>query len=62
MTPNEIFALRTRLGMSQAELADRLNTTVTTVSRWERGVCDPLDVFVERMRALEATFLATDKT
>ena len=38
MTGDELRRVRReRLGMSQAVLADRLGTTVTTVARWERG-------------------------
>lgn len=30
-------AIREEAGLTQAELALRLNTTVTTISRWENG-------------------------
>ena len=38
MSPNELTALRERLALSQAALADALGVDVGTVSRWERGV------------------------
>lgn len=37
MTPAELLAARTALGLSQAALAKRLSIDVGTVSRWERG-------------------------
>ena len=36
-----IASLRQRLGMSQAELAHRLECSAMTVSRWERGLLAP---------------------
>ena len=41
MTPDEIKALRDRLGWTQRQLADHLNVTVTAVSHWEQGVRTP---------------------
>lgn len=38
---HEIVALRTRLGLSQAELARRVGVDQATVSRWERGLQAP---------------------
>lgn len=32
---------RNRLGMSQAELAERIGVNQTAVSQWERGVITP---------------------
>jgi len=36
-----IKQLREQLGLTQREFAARLSTTVTTVSRWERGEAKP---------------------
>jgi len=38
MTPDEVKALRRRLGLTQLELAIALRITPTTVARWEQGV------------------------
>lgn len=37
MTPEEIRTLREKLGLTQAQLASKLEVAVTTVSRWENG-------------------------
>lgn len=45
VTADEIAALRKRLGMSQRQFADKLGTTVTTVSRWENGARTPRGLY-----------------
>jgi len=37
LTPDEIRAARTALGLSQKELAGRLGVVETTITRWETG-------------------------
>jgi len=37
MTPAQFRAIRERLGLSQAQLADRLGVAMNSVSRWEIG-------------------------
>lgn len=44
-----IRQLRERLGMSMAELAEKMGVTVATVSRWETGEALPV---TSRMGAL----------
>ena len=38
---DEIRRLREHVGLTQAELADELNTRQQTISEWERGVYRP---------------------
>lgn len=38
MKPEELQCRREALGLTQEQLARELDVTVTTVSRWERGV------------------------
>jgi DNA-binding transcriptional regulator YiaG len=59
MTPKqlgrEIHRLRRERGLTQAELAQKLDVTVTTVSRWETGSHRPwLTQLDEIARVLEA--------
>lgn len=37
MKPEEIKAYRNALGLTQAELAEKLGKTPNTIARWERG-------------------------
>lgn len=39
--PHQIVALRKRLGLTQVEFADRLDVTISTVSKWETGKAVP---------------------
>ncbi len=44
MTGEELRRIRARMGLTQAELADRLGVTPNTVARWERdevGIAEP---------------------
>lgn len=45
MTPKQlgckIRRLRRKRGITQAELAQKLSVSVTTISRWEIGFCRP---------------------
>jgi DNA-binding transcriptional regulator YiaG len=38
MTPDEVKAIRRRLGLTQAELAAQVGVTRVTVARWESGL------------------------
>lgn len=37
MSPEDLIALRTGKGMSQADLADKIGVTKLTILRWEKG-------------------------
>ena len=39
--PEDVRRLRTHLGLSQAELADRIGTRQQTISEWETGASAP---------------------
>ena len=49
----DVKALRSRLGISQNELAQRLKVTASTVARWEQGVMKPSPMAVKQLEALE---------
>src|SRR5439155_23665760 len=54
MTGDELRRLREAAGLTQAELAERLGTTVTSVSRWETGqrrIAEPIARFVRLVLA-----------
>ena len=52
MTPEAINELRTRLGLTQKELATRLKVDAITVSRWERGSQAPTLRAIAKMQRL----------
>lgn len=41
MRPEEIRSCRQRLGLTQAQLAERFDVSANTVARWERGESVP---------------------
>lgn len=50
----DVRALRERLGMSPAQLAQRLGVTLTTVVRWEDGASRPTRHLLRALRDLRA--------
>ena len=53
-TPDNIRWLRTRLGLSQTELAQRLGVSYASVNRWENGRTTPYGWAWQRLLALAA--------
>ena len=52
MKPTEIRAIREGMRLTQADLADRLGTTQTCISRWESGRRSPRGPAVVLLRRL----------
>ena len=52
-TKDELKAIRTRLGMTQRELARRVGVVPKTVARWESGV-HPIDPVYDRLIRIAA--------
>lgn len=52
MSPDEIKALRKRIGLTARELGKALDVDQATVLAWERGEVFPTKRYVDRMRAL----------
>jgi len=53
-----IKSLRTRLGLTQAQLAERLGVTFATVNRWENNASRPSKLALLRLGELEASVVA----
>ena len=52
MTAKQIRALRRSMGLTQSAFAAVIPTTVTTVSRWERGERSPRGLYLSRLKRL----------
>lgn len=52
VTPEEIRALRERLGLTQQQMADKIGTTNTTISRWELGTARPRGLYLREIKRL----------
>jgi transcriptional regulator with XRE-family HTH domain len=54
MTPKQVKRIRTRLGLTQTQLAEQLGVTQNTVARWEigaRGIPVPTAKLLQRLGA-----------
>jgi superfamily II DNA or RNA helicase/DNA-binding XRE family transcriptional regulator len=54
-SPDWVRSLRSRLGLNQRQLAERLGVTIVTVSRWENGLSRPNRLAIRALAELAAT-------
>jgi Predicted transcriptional regulator len=54
MNAQSIRAMRKTLGLTQAQLAERIAATQVTVARWETGVSTPKGAYLKALQELEA--------
>lgn len=52
LTGQKIAELRTKAGLTQEQLADKLYVTRAMVSKWERDICQPDYDMVEKMAGI----------
>lgn len=52
LTPEIIQAARRRLGLTQAEFAERIGCSALAVSFWERGTRAPTGLYARAVQAL----------
>lgn len=57
-TPAEIRALRTRLGLTQAELGERLGVSFASINRWENGQARPSALAVAKLAELQGLLVS----
>ncbi len=55
VTGDEVRRIRKRLGLTQAQLAERLGVTASSVARWEQGVMGIRETAARLLRLLERT-------
>jgi len=53
MKPEEIKALRKRVGMSQQSFAEAIGVSIHTIHSWEHGKCKPMPMALRRLRAYD---------
>lgn len=54
--PDEVRALRARLGLSREQMARMLDTTAQSIYRWESGKVAPSPLAVRALREIERTW------
>lgn len=52
MTPEEVKNLRTRLGVTQRQLAEMIGATQVTIARYETGVSKPTGAYLMLLKQL----------
>ena len=62
LTPEQVKTIRARLDMTQQGFAEEISMTLSTVSRWERGLGVPSRVAVRTIKeVLKRHYLQFDK-
>jgi DNA-binding transcriptional regulator YiaG len=61
MTPEQVRAIRKRLGLTQQELADTIAASQVTVARWETGVNEPKGAYLKALQELAKQAKKTTK-
>lgn len=61
LAPKEVRFLRNTLGLTQAELADRLGNTSQSVARWEKGECEVPGASEKLLRAMFLIAVMSDE-
>lgn len=54
--------VRIALGLSQVELAEKLQVAFSTINRWERGKTKPLPALIRQLEALEEEVTVNKKS
>lgn len=52
MKPEDIIAIRNKLGVTQEKFAQMLGATTTSVNRWENGKVIPSRLYVKEIKEL----------
>ncbi len=52
LTPESILQFRVRLGLTQAQFAERVGCSTQAVSFWERGTRTPTGLYAQAIRRL----------
>lgn len=56
MTPEDIQAIRKKLGVTQEKFAYLLGTTTTTVNRWENGKVTPSRLYIKELKEIRNNY------
>ena len=54
MQAEEVKMLRSKLKLTQEQMAQRIGVSYSTYNKWENGKCKPSRLAVEKMKGMEA--------